>query len=71
MDTVPLEQGQKMYKKSCRAMIPPPRAGTRDYGICEDCRARDAASKKKRKREGALAEDPRAAEDIKTKVSFV
>jgi len=38
-------------------MIPPPQPSEKDYSTCEGCRARDAANKKKRKREGAVAEE--------------
>lgn len=36
-------------------MIPPPQPNERDYNTCENCRARDAVSKK-RKREGNVVQ---------------
>jgi hypothetical protein len=38
-------------------MIPPPNPNEKDFSTCQNCRARDATSKK-RKREGAIAKMP-------------
>ena len=53
MDTLRTED-KRCTKKSCKTMIPPPQPNERDYSTCENCRARDAVSKK-RKREGNIA----------------
>ena len=49
MDTLRTEP-KRCTKKSCKTIILPPAPNERDYSTCESCRAQDAASKKKRKR---------------------
>lgn len=55
MDSLRTEP-KRCTKKSCKTMILPPGPNEKDYNTCENCRARDAASKK-RKREGAAARE--------------
>jgi len=55
MDSLRTEP-KRCTKKSCKTMILPPGPNEKDYNTCENCRARDAVSKK-RKREGAAARE--------------
>ena len=47
---IPFRQSpNNVQKKSYKTIILPPAPNERDYSTCENCHARDVASKKKRK----------------------